>query len=295
LELPETYVVGVWLSILLAIGYIGVYTWQVAEEARQLSDALAATELVLAREQHLSQLDGLAAAAAHELGTPLATITVVVREIERALEAGSPYAEDVKLLREQAQRCREILSKITELPTAEPFDRVQLSALIEEAVAPHRNFGVSLGVTLPPERALEPVAARNPAIRYGLGNLIENAVDFANKRVDIRAQWTADEVSITITDDGPGFAPEVLDRIGAPYVTHRRPELRESGSDEDAMFGLGLGFFIAKTLLERNGARLSLKNQAAPSHGAMVTVVWSRTDFERPLVPTPLERPAVVS
>ena len=109
LVLPETYVVGVWLSILLAIGYIGVYTWQVAEEARQLSDALAATELVLAREQHLSQLDGLAAAAAHELGTPLATITVVVREIERALEAGSPYADDVKLLREQAQRCREIL------------------------------------------------------------------------------------------------------------------------------------------------------------------------------------------
>ena len=127
LVLPETYVVGVWLSILLAIGYIGVYTWQVAEEARQLSDALAATELVLAREQHLSQLDGLAAAAAHELGTPLATITVVVREIERALEAGSPYAEDVKLLREQAQRCREILAKITELPTADPFDRVPLS------------------------------------------------------------------------------------------------------------------------------------------------------------------------
>jgi len=95
LELPEIYMVGVWLSILLAIGYIGVYTWQFAEEARQLSDALAATELVLAREQHLSQLDGLAAAAAHELGTPLATITVVVREIERALDAKSPLTEDV--------------------------------------------------------------------------------------------------------------------------------------------------------------------------------------------------------
>ena len=198
--------VGVWLSILLAIGYIGVYTWQVAEEARQLSDALAATELVLAREQHLSQLDGLAAAAAHELGTPLSTITVVVREIERALEANSPYAEDVKLLREQAQRCREILAKITELPTGEPFDRMPLSALVEEAVAPHRNFGVSIGVTFPPNRATEPVGARNPAIRYGLGNLIENAVDFAKSRVEIFARWTADEVSIAISDDGPGFA-----------------------------------------------------------------------------------------
>jgi two-component system, sensor histidine kinase RegB len=295
LELPETYVVGVWLSILLAIGYIGVYTWQVAEEARQLSDALAETELVLAREQHLSQLDGLAAAAAHELGTPLATITVVVREIERALEANSPHADDVKLLREQAQRCREILAKITELPTAEPFDRVPLSALIEEAMAPHRHFGVSLGVTLPTDRAAEPVGARNPAIRYGLGNLIENAVDFANKRVEIFAQWTAEEVSITISDDGPGFAPEVLDRIGAPYVTHRRPGPREPDSDENAVFGLGLGFFIAKTLLERSAAKLSLKNETPPSHGATVTVIWSRGDFERPLAAGPLERSAAAS
>ena len=291
LELPEIYMVGVWLSILLAIGYIGVYTWQVAEEARQLSDALAATELVLAREQHLSQLDGLAAAAAHELGTPLSTITVVVREIERALEANSPHAEDVKLLREQAQRCREILAKITELPAGEPFDRMPLSALIEEAAAPHRNFGVQIGVTYPADRAAEPVGARNPAIRYGLGNLIENAVDFAHQRVEFFAQWTADEVSIAISDDGPGFAAEILDRIGAPYVTHRRPGSRGPEDGEDKVFGLGLGFFIAKTLLERSGGRLSLANQAPPMHGATVTVTWSRADFERP-TPMPALEPA---
>jgi two-component system sensor histidine kinase RegB len=297
LELPETYVVGVWLSILLAIGYIGVYTWQVAEEARQLSDALAATELVLAREQHLSQLDGLAAAAAHELGTPLSTITVVVREIERALEANSPYAEDVKLLREQAQRCREILSKITELPTGEPFDRVPLSALIEDAAAPHRHFGVAVGVTLPPDRSAEPAGARNPAIRYGLGNLIENAVDFANKRVEILAQWTTEEISITISDDGPGFAPEVLDRIGAPYVTRRRPGPLNPEDDADGSFGLGLGFFIAKTLLERSGAKLTLTNEAPPLHGATVTVTWDRADFEQPAAAAspPLERAASAS
>jgi len=296
LVLPETYVVGVWLSILLAIGYIGVYTWQVAEEARQLSNALAATELVLAREQHLYQLDGLAAAAAHELGTPLATITVVVREIERALENNSPYADDVKLLREQAHRCREILSKITELPTSEPFDRVPLSALIEEAVAPHRNFGVSIDVNFTSDRADEPFGARNPAIRYGLGNLIENAVDFANKRVEIVGAWSPHEVSITINDDGPGFAPEVLDRIGAPYVTQRAPGLREPGTEEeDPVFGLGLGLFIAKTLLERSGAKLSFKTEPPPQHGAVVTLVWSRADFERPLVPAPLERVAAAS
>jgi two-component system sensor histidine kinase RegB len=289
LELPEIYMVGVWLSILLAIGYIGVYTWQVAEEARQLSDALAATELVLAREQHLSQLDGLAAAAAHELGTPLSTITVVIREMERALETNSPYADDVKLLREQAQRCREILAKITELPTGEPFDRTPLSALIEETVAPHRNFGISIGVTYPPDRATEPVGARNPAIRYGLGNLIENAVDFARNRVEIFPQWATDEVSITISDDGPGFAPEIVDRIGAPYVTHRKPGPRGPEGEDDAVFGLGLGFFIAKTLLERSGAKLSLVNQAPPLHGATVTVTWNRADFERPVQSPPLE------
>jgi two-component system sensor histidine kinase RegB len=295
LQLPEIYMVGVWLSILLAIGYIGVYTWQIAEEARQLSDALAATELVLAREQHLSQLDGLAAAAAHELGTPLSTITVVVREIERALDPKSPHAEDVKLLREQAQRCREILAKITELPTGEPFDHTPLSALIEEAVAPHRNFGISIGVTLPPDRSSEPSGARNPAIRYGLGNLIENAVDFAHRRVEIFAQWTDDEVSIIISDDGPGIAPEVIDRLGAPYVTHRRPGPRGPEGDEDAMFGLGLGFFIAKTLLERSGAKLSLTNQAPPLHGATISVTWSRADFERPLAAPPLEPAAQAS
>jgi two-component system sensor histidine kinase RegB len=295
LELPEIYMVGVWLSILLAIGYIGVYTWQVAEEARQLSDALAATELVLAREQHLSQLDGLAAAAAHELGTPLATITLVVREIERALEIDSPHADDVKLLREQAQRCRAILAKITELPTADPFDRTPLSGLLEEAVAPHRNFGISIGVTYPPDRAAEPVGVRNPAVRYGLGNLIENAVDFAHSRVEIFPQWTAQEVTITISDDGPGFSSEVIDRIGAPYVTHRRPEPRAAEDVEEPVFGLGLGFFIAKTLLERSGAKLSLINQAPPLHGATVSVSWNRSDFERPMAPSPLERAAAAS
>src|SRR6202043_1530267 len=146
LQLPEIYMVGVWLSILLAIGYIGVYTWQIAEEARQMSDALAATELVLAREQHLSQLDGLAAAAAHELGTPLATITLIAKELQLAIKSGSEHADDVRLLNEQARRCRAILGKLTELSTGHPFDRMSLSTLIEEVVAPHRDFGIAIRV-----------------------------------------------------------------------------------------------------------------------------------------------------
>jgi two-component system, sensor histidine kinase RegB len=276
LVLPPVYILGMWFSLLLALGVSGAYAWQIAEEARLLTDALAATELVLAREQHLSQLDGLAAAAAHELGTPLSTIAVVVRELERAIEPSSPHGEDVKLLREQAQRCREILAKLTQLSaSAEPFDRSKVSALIEEVVAPHRNFGVAIDVAFESDRSSEPVGPHNPAIIYGLGNLVENAVDFARSRVEIVARWSVSEVFITISDDGPGFAPEIMDRIGEPYVTTRGHPAAGEGE------GLGLGFFIAKTLLERTGAALVFVNRVTPAHGAVVRVRWRRADFER--------------
>ena len=277
LTLPPIYMLGIWLSLLLALGVISAYAWQVAEEARLLADALAATELVLAREQHLSQLDGLAAAAAHELGTPLSTIALVVRELQNALEPGSPHSEDIQLLREQAQRCREILAKLTELSSSGPFDRMKLSALIEEVVGPHRNFGVSIDVQLPSQRAAEPIGANNPAIVYGLGNLVENAVDFASARVEVAAGWSEEEVVLTISDDGSGFAPEIMDRIGEPYVTSRG---RRDGSDNAS--GLGLGFFIAKTLLERSGAVLAFVNRGLPDHGAVVRIRWARADFEVP-------------
>ncbi len=280
LQLPPIYMMGVWLSILLAIGFIGVYAWQITEEARQLSDALAATELVLAHEQHLSQLDGLAAAAAHELGTPLSTISVIAKELENAIPADAPHGEDVRLLREQAARCRDILAKITELSSGEPFDRVPLTALIEEVVAPHRDFGVAIAVAMPEDRATEPLGARNPAILYGLGNILENAVDFAHERVDVAALWTDETIDVTITDDGPGFASEILARIGEPYVTTRR---RTPNANDEEPSGLGLGFFIAKTLLERSGATLTFANRTLPDRGAIIKLRWRRADFERSL------------
>lgn len=281
LQLPPIYMIGVWFSILLAMGFIGVYAWQITEESRQLADALAATELVLAREQHLSQLDGLAAAAAHELGTPLSTIAVIAKELENAIRADAPHGEDVRLLREQATRCRDILAKLTELSSrGEPFDRMPLTALIEEVVAPHRNFGVSIDVTLPAERDAEPATARNPAILYGLGNLVENAVDFARAVVTVGAQWNEEAVEVTISDDGPGFAPEIMDRIGEPYVTSRRRKPHET---DETQAGLGLGFFIAKTLLERSGATLTFANRSLPERGAIVRLRWNRGDFERSL------------
>jgi two-component system sensor histidine kinase RegB len=277
LELPAIYMLGVWLSIMISMGFIGVYAWQITEEARLLANALAATELVLAREQHLSQLDGLAAAAAHELGTPLATITVIAKELERSISDHSRHREDVRLLREQAQRCREILAKIAELPASDaPFNGMKLSALIEEVVAPHRNFGITITVTLPSDPALEPAVTRNPGMVYGLGNLVENAVDFAHGRTEMTATWDEDEVVITIRDDGPGFAPDVMDRLGEPYVTTRSHRFKEDSEET----GLGLGFFIAKTLLERSGATLTFSNPKAPDVGAEVSMRWARHEFE---------------
>src|SRR6516165_8617434 len=278
LQLPPIYMMGVWLCILLAIGFIGVYAWQITEESRQLSDALAATELVLAREQHFSQLDGLAAAAAHELGTPLSTIAVIAKELENAIPAEAPHGDDVRLLREQASRCRDILGKLTELSSSGgPFDSTPLTSLLEEVVAPHRDFGLAIEVNIRPEHGVEPQGARNPAILYGLGNLVENAVDFANERVGIEALWTAETIELIISDDGPGFSPQVIDRLGEPYVTSRR----HIANTSEESSGLGLGFFIAKNLLERSGATLSFENRAFPAHGAIISVRWPRADFEQ--------------
>jgi two-component system, sensor histidine kinase RegB len=274
LVLPPIYLFGVWLSIVLAIGVTSLYAFQVTEESRKLSDALAATELVLTREQHLTQLDGLAAAAAHELGTPLSTIFLISRELEKTVKDG-PFAGDIRTLREQAQRCRDILAKIAQLSSSgAPFDHMPLSTLIEEVVAPHRDFGVAIKVRIAVAGTSEPVGARNPAVLYGVGNILENAVDFARQTVEVNAWWNNETVEIVISDDGPGIAPDMLKRIGEPYLS-RRPS-----ADEGERSGLGLGVFIARTLLERTGARVSFTNRTFPDHGAVVSIIWPRDRFE---------------
>jgi two-component system, sensor histidine kinase RegB len=292
LILPPIYLLGVWLSIVLAIGVTSLYSFQVTEEARKLSDALAATELVLAREQHLTQLDGLAAAAAHELGTPLSTIVLIARELERALQDNAYVASDIKTLREQAQRCRDILAKITQLSSSgAPFDRMKLSTLIEETVAPHRDFGVAIKVRIAVSGIQEPVGSRNPAILYGVGNILENAVDFAHTTVEVNAWWNSETVEIVISDDGPGFAPDILKRVGEPYLSRRRGTDDAAGERADPghtgleradpeRTGLGLGVFIARTLLERTGATISFSNRIFPDHGAVVQIAWPRGRFE---------------
>ncbi|MBX3581682.1 MAG: ActS/PrrB/RegB family redox-sensitive histidine kinase [Rhizobiaceae bacterium] len=276
LAMPFVYVAGVWVALSSSIAFTGIYAFRVAKEARLLANALSATELVLQREQHLSALDGLAAAAAHELGTPLATIALVAREMERSLGSGSAHAEDVKLLRSQTERCREILKRLTSLSTESEahLARLPLTSLVEEVTAPHRDFGITI-VLEPGERlGPEPVGRRNPGLIYGLGNLVENAVDFAKEKVVVRWQWDESQVAFTIVDDGPGFPPEVVGRIGEPYMSTRQGAERGGG--------LGLGLFIAKTLLERSGATLSFRNSNTPGEGAIVDISWPLAAFVAP-------------
>lgn len=273
LVMPFVYVAGMWMALLSSIAFTAIYAFRVADEARLLANALAATELVLQREQHLSALDGLAAAAAHELGTPLATITLVAKEMEKVLGKDPKFHDDVTLLRTQSERCREILKRLTSLSSeGEPLlTRLPITSLIEEVIAPHRDFGISIKLK-PGERiGAEPVGRRNPGVIYGLGNLVENAVDFAHTSVSVSWTWDDASVLLTITDDGAGFPAEVIDRIGEPYMSTRQ------GAEPGG--GLGLGLFIAKTLLERSGASIVFSNSSGPGEGAVVQIKWPRSVF----------------
>jgi two-component system, sensor histidine kinase RegB len=287
-DLPTLYNVGLLASVLSGMIFLALYAWRLAKESRQMADALAATEMVLAREQQLHALDGLAAAAAHELGTPLSTITLVAKELAREAPPGTQLADDLTLLQTQAARCREILKKLTRAPTEpDPLHaRMSVTQLIEEAAGPYRGFNAELVVAASPEAGSdgtatpEPIGERRPGAIHGLANLVENAVDFARSRVEITATWNAREVAITIADDGPGLPADVMDALGEPYVTTRPARPRGQTKDGEPS-GLGLGFFIAKTLLERSGATISLDNRERPQRGAIVKISWPREIFER--------------
>ena len=297
--LPTLYNAGVLTSVLAGMLFLALYVWRLAKEARQMAEALAATEMVLAREQQLHALDGLAAAAAHELGTPLSTITVVAKELAREAAPGSSMAEDVALLQSQAERCREILRKLTRGPTEpDPLHaRISVRELLEETAAPYRGFSVQIDISAAPVNGetsstnSEPVGERRPGVVYGLANLVENAVDFAETRVEITAAWSAREIVVSIGDDGPGVPPLVLDALGEPYITTRPARHMERGADGEPS-GMGLGFFIAKTLLERSGAVVELENRKPPERGAVARVVWPRDVFEqRGMAPMSQDQP----
>ncbi|MCZ8078170.1 MAG: ActS/PrrB/RegB family redox-sensitive histidine kinase [Fuscovulum sp.] len=293
LAVPLVFEFGYWLAIVIGIVFLGLYSRRIATEIRSMSDALLATQMALAREQKLTDLGGVVAAAAHELGTPLATIKLVSTEMMEELKDHPQLLEDAKLIRDQADRCRDILRGMGRAGKDDLHLRqAPLGSVLREAAEPHIGRGKHVEFTLLPgaggnER--QPTILRRPEVIHGLRNLIQNAVDFARSTVWVDGEWTDRSVTIRIVDDGEGYPSQVIGRIGDPFVRsrrsaqdlHRRPEYE----------GMGLGLFIAKTLLERTGAELSFANASDPfltpderpeRCGAIVELVWKATDLVAP-------------
>ncbi|WP_371060859.1 sensor histidine kinase RegB [Rhodosalinus sp. 5P4] len=291
LEMPPLYLFGVWAALIIALAFLSIYSRRVAQEMHAMSDALTATQMALAREQKLTDLGGVVAAAAHELGTPLATIKLAAGELAEELSRNPELSEDARLIAAQADRCRDILRSMGRAGKEDLHLRqAPLTEVLREAVEPHQNrgktivFEQSLGAGAEP---LPPAIHRRPEIIHGLRNLVQNAVDFAHDTVWVEARWSADWISVRIMDDGDGFPPQVLARIGEPFMRRRR-SVRDLVA-RPQYEGMGLGLFIAKTLLERTGAQLSFANgadQAAPRErrpersGAVVEVSWPRRKID---------------
>jgi len=291
LRVPDVFLFGNWIALVIAIVFIGAYSRRIMSEMHSMSDALTATQMALSREQKLTDLGGVIAAAAHELGTPLATIKLASSELMDELEDREDLREDAALIREQADRCRDILRDMGQAGKDDLHLRqAPLMTVIAEAAEPHSHRGKAMHFSHDPLAGVEmsqPAILRKPEIIHGLRNLVQNAVDFASKNVWVEGHWTADTISIRIVDDGTGFPPHLIGRIGDPFVGRRKTP--SEGQDRPGYEGMGLGLFIAKTLLERSGAELSFANgsdpymtapDAAKHTGAIVEVKWPRDTID---------------
>lgn len=288
LRIPDVFVFGQWVATTIALVFISIYARRITREMHSMSDALSATQMALFRAQKLNDLGGVVAAAAHELGTPLATIKLTSAELAEELEDRPDLCEDALLIREQANRCRDILRDMGRAGKDDlHMHQAPLVEVIREAAEPHQDRGKTVIIEDgpgPDGENMQPQILRQPEIIHGLRNLVQNAVDFARTTVWIEAKWTADRVSIRILDDGSGFPPHLIGRIGDPFVRNRRSD--GDRKTRPGYEGMGLGLFIAKTLLERSGAQLSFANGYDPlvatadkgeRRGAIIEVVWQRS------------------
>lgn len=290
MRLPPDFALGFWVAIVLGIVFLAAFAQRVTSEVHAMSDALTATQMALAREQKLTDLGGVVAAAAHELGTPLATIKLASSELMEELDGQPELQADARLVREQADRCRDILHSMGRVGKEDLHLKQGLvAAVVREAAEPHKGRGVNINYDIAPEDDADPrqpVIERRPEFIHGVRNLIQNAVDFAHEDIWIDIRWTAQNITLQIVDDGPGFPAHVLGRIGDPFVRSRRD--RDTGTMLPEYEGMGLGLFIAKTLLERTGAELQFGNGRSPFEepeqntergGAIVNVVWVHSDL----------------
>ncbi|WP_298259057.1 sensor histidine kinase RegB [uncultured Litoreibacter sp.] len=289
LRMPQLFVVGFWVAMVTGIGFLGIYAARVTAETASMSKALLATQMALSREQKLTDLGGVIAAAAHELGTPLATIKLVSAELIDELD-DPVLREDATLIREQADRCRDILRSMGRAGKDDlHLHTAPLSSVITEAAEPHANRGIDLHFNFgstEDHAKKSPEIFRRPEIIHGIRNLVQNAVDFASANVWLEAKWSDEMVTLRVFDDGPGYPLDLIGRIGDPFI--RRGTKRKKDASRPEYEGMGLGLFIAKTLLERSGAQVSFtngprrpRNPSEPRFGAIAEISWPAASIVR--------------
>jgi two-component system sensor histidine kinase RegB len=276
--LPPLYRAGFEVSVLLTLVFTAAYVWRTTSESRRMAAALHESRLALSRQSKAAALGAQAAAAAHELGSPLSTIYVISSDLKKSLPPGHALSEDVEILVSQSRRCKDILCAFARRPETEeggadpvgPFwPQALLSGIVEPLRMENTAIDVRVEATAARPGGVVPMVARTPELVHGLGNLIQNAIQFARARVTVRATWDEARFTISVEDDGPGFPPALLSRLGEPYVSTRRGG--EGGN-------MGLGVFISRTLLEPTGATLLFSNRL--EGGARIEVLWDRKAVE---------------
>ena len=272
-NVPNFYKLGVFISILIGLVFLSYFGIRFSGETKKRSEALIKLQEVIAKEYELESLGGQAAAAAHSLGTPLATISVVAKELKKEIGDNKEISKDIDLLISQVKRCSEILKKISKKQIEEDnfLSFIKLEDLLEEIINSFKETS-SKKIALSANNDQNKIdIQRTPEIIYGLRNFIGNAVKFSKSKVKINLKSDKEIIEIKINDDGPGIPEDIINKIGEPYIKSKSKELSSNS-------GLGLGTFLGKTLLERQNAKLIFRRNSDLG-GALIIISWSPKTF----------------
>ena len=271
---PEYYLEGALVSIIIGLVFLSYFGIRFSGETKKRSEALDKLQQIMAKEYELDSLGGQAAAAAHSLGTPLATISVVAKELKKEIGNRSKYSKDLDLLISQAKRCSEILKQISkkEISDDQFINLIKVEDLLEEIIISFEKTS-DKKITLSENDDKNKInIKRSPEIVYGLRNFIGNAIKFADMEVIIKVISDDKTLVLLINDDGPGYAEDIVKFIGEPYLKSKSKKISSKA-------GLGLGIFLGKTLLERKKARLTFSNNEGLK-GASVKIAWNIADIK---------------
>ena len=273
ISFPEYYLEGILISIIIGLIFLSYFGIRFSGETKKRTEASEKLKQVMAREYQLDSLGGLAAAAAHSLGTPLATILVVAKELKKELGDRSKHSKDLDLLVSQSKRCSDILRRISrkEIEDDQFINIVKVEDLLEEIIISFKETSNVKIDLISNEDSNKINIKREPELVYGLRNFIGNAVKFSKSRVKIFLRSNEKTIEIKINDDGPGIPEDIIEKIGEPYIKSKSKELSSSS-------GLGLGTFLGKTLLERKNAKLLFRRNGELG-GALVLISWKPKDF----------------